>query len=112
MRPALRATIGRRHKMLNLELRLLGTQLLELRVGRQGDERTDEWRRGYQDGRFDREDADDETADNEPSECYEWIGCQFPIIDDAQEADDGELGDGSELDVEWAIFGREEEEEE
>ena len=93
--------------MLNLELRVLGTQLLELRLGRQQDARPDEWWRGYKDGLSDRENADAETADSEESEPHEWIGCQFPIIADVHEAEeDDELGDGSELDEEWAMFSR------
>lgn len=72
--------------MFNLELRLLGTQLLELRLGRQRGERTDGWR--------------------EEPQPYAWVGGQpltmqetFAIIRDAQEADaDDELGNGIELD--------------
>ena len=74
--------------MINLNLRVLGTQLLELRLGRERGERTDEWWPCYQDGRFDRQHAGGETADGEEeSQPHEWTGCQFAITADAQEAD-------------------------
>ena len=48
--------------MVNLEVRVLGTSLLELRLGRKPEEHNDEWWRGYQDGRWDRESAENGTT--------------------------------------------------
>jgi hypothetical protein len=84
--------------MFHLELRLLGTQLLELRLGRgrQDDERTDEWWRGS---------LDDEADDSEESEPHEWIGCQFPFFPVTEEDDEQQEDD---IDEEWATFDRDE----
>jgi hypothetical protein len=90
--------------MLHLELRLLGTQLLELRMGRQDDERTDEWWRGS---------LDDDADDSEESEPHEWIGCQFPLFAFSEEADEDDEDDEDDdpendpeldLDEEWATL--------
>jgi hypothetical protein len=83
--------------MLHLELRLLGTQLLDLRLGRQ-DTGNHQWLAGYESGRWDHDSAEDED-DDEPSA---WIGCQGPLfgfMPDA-EAEDGD----TDLNEEWATF--------
>lgn len=95
--------------MLEVELRLLGTHVLGFRLGRVSGEGNDEWWRGYRDGRWDRDNAEDDDEDDDGQEVdpsdYIWLGGQPISLNHAKFAAVGENEselDWDELQEEWA----------
>jgi len=95
--------------MINLELRLLGTQVLGLTLGLGTEDRTDEWWRGYTDGRWDHADAEDgdeydDGCEVDPTD-YIWAGGQLIGLNHAKFApvdEDGPEVGWDDLEEEWA----------
>jgi hypothetical protein len=109
MRPAFAGNDGRRTTMIEVELRLLGTQVLGLTLGRGTGEDNDEWWCGYRDGRSDRAAAYegeeyDEGHEVDPTD-YIWANGQPIALNYAKFAavdeDDQEVG-WDDLQEEWA----------